>query len=150
VARLPAPRGNVSVHPNDAMMKRVKPQVMRAQGYVCWLCGHGPAEGAPADGLDHVVPFSECEVRGISPFAFSNLRAAHSRTPCRVCADAAAALGNTAPGRRAGYCNAIRGAGSPERCRQILANRTGLVIMGVAPSGGRTRTRASEPGERDW
>lgn len=46
--------------------------VLERDGYVCHLCGKGPAEGAPADSKDHVIPYSKG-----GPTTMDNLAAAH-------------------------------------------------------------------------
>lgn len=143
-ANLPSPRGKTTVHPSDPMMNRVRAWVVAQSGGFCWLCGHGPHDGrngTPRLGIDHVVPLAECEVRGISPYQTSNLRAAHTRQPCPVCQAAAAALGN-----KAGFCNSMRGAKSPEAARLLIARRTGLVILGTRPDGPGSPVN----GERAW
>jgi hypothetical protein len=151
---LPA-RGTATRHPDDPKFRRIKAYVLAqyrgANGRTpCFICGHGDGPGeTPADGIDHLVPVSECEARGISPWASGNMRPAHTKVPCRVCAEAAAALGNTEPGNRAGYCNALRGNSSIDAARLKIARRTGLVIMGVSAEDRPGAARHSA-GERSW
>lgn len=105
--------------------------------------------------MDHVTPRSECAVRGINPYDPANLAAIHHSKPCLTCAEAAAALGN-----KAGYCNAMKGSGSLERARQLIANRTGLTIYDVVPTAIQrpftaprttiTGPRNGNSGEREW
>jgi len=135
--------GRETVHPNDPVMKRVRAWVIRRDRGMCGICGH-----PGSDGVDHVVPLSECEVRGISPWQPGNLQAAHSKRPCQVCQDAALANG----GQRAGYCNALRGSLSLDAARLKIARRTNLVVMGVRPDRPpATPGRAgAEQGEREW
>lgn len=138
------------IHPNDPTMKRVRKHVLESAGYRCFLCGHGPAEGSPADGVDHVVPLAECELRGISPWQPGNMRACHSKAPCAYCLAASTANGHGKPGDRAGYCNSLRGTNpNLDYVRAKIARRTGLTIMGVSPSG-RAVKPAEAPGERSW
>lgn len=138
MASLPTPRGTVTAHPHDQRFTRLKPVVLRASHYACWLCGHGG--NMQTLGIDHVVPLAECGVQGISPYDLSNLKAAHVK-PCTVCSAAAG---------RAIRCNAIRGALSPERCRQILADRCGVPVLGTWPSSVAPAARRPATGEREW
>lgn len=156
VTSLPAPRGTGTVHPHDTRMARIARRVLERDRYACWICGHGEmtATGRPgyaaADGIDHVVPAAECEVRGISLWDGNNMRAAHSKRQCPVCAQAAAALGNTTPGNRAGYCNAMRGSLSIQAARLKIAKRTGLEIVGLDASAYEGNRPAGQRGERSW
>lgn len=133
-------------HPHDKRWGRIKSFVIQRDMGKCVACGHWGA-----DGIDHVIPRSECAVRGISPYDPSNLAAIHHSQPCPECAQAAAALGN-----KAGHCNQLKGSGSLERARQLISNRTGLTIYGVIPTGIQRNSKApSKPaddnyGEREW
>lgn len=138
------------------MYRRVRLFVLQRDRYRCWLCGHvgvpGPASGF---GVDHVIPRSECQVRGISWLDSSNMRAVHDKQPCPQCTAAAEALGNS----WSGYCNAIRGSGSPERFRTKLLAATGIELPGAVAAAGTDRpgrrvprdaSGTSDQGERSW
>lgn len=146
LARVEAAGKNASTHPKGGLWERIKAHILQRDHYKCVVCGHfgGPKSGM---GIDHVIPLSECAVQGIAPFDQRNLACIHHSKPCAECQAAALALGN-----KAGFCNAMKGAGSLERARQLVANRTGLTVYGVAPDAGKPRRTAVEPvtGERPW
>ena len=59
-----------------------KAAVLRRDRGVCHVCGHGPADGAPADQCDHIINVAAWTGAG-DPHAYSNLAAIHSW--CSVC-----------------------------------------------------------------
>ena len=145
VARVQPLPGNSEWHPNGSYYNRLKRTVLEMYRYRCWICG---CLGSPTSGLaiDHVVPLSECAVNGIDPWDIKNWRPAHHGKPCPYCSAASLANGN-----KAIRCNQLRGSGSVERARQIIADRTGKTIEGIEPSKGKPRSAPAEPrGERAW
>lgn len=132
--------GRSTIHPNDRKMVRVRSYVMARDTdpvtrlVMCGICGHSGG----VDGVDHIVPASECESRGISLWATDNLRAAHSKVPCPTCSVAA---------NRQIFCNALRGALSTPAARLKISKLTGLRIVEVDASkhGGKLARPAEEP-----
>src|ERR1700761_4724255 len=79
--------------------KRTTNLVIERDRGLCHLCRSCGCQGTGAESADHdPVPRSECEVRGISPYDPSNLKAAHFK-PCPWCGVA---------------CQRLKGAGSLE------------------------------------
>jgi hypothetical protein len=101
-----------------------KAVVDRYAGY-CHICGHGGARTA-----DHLDPDTE---HPDQPWKLERFRAAHGApgNPCPVCS------------RLAGqniYCNNVRGMGSVERARRIIAEKI------AANQGRRSPLNAEKPG----
>jgi hypothetical protein len=146
-SRMPSGRRddkNAYAHPDGKLWERIRRHLIQESAGLCFACGH-----FGADGIDHdPVPLSECasHVPPINPMDQRNLKVIHSSyKPCVTCRDAAAVLGN-----KAGACNSLKGNGSTARFRQICADRTGLVIVGVKPSKGKKRREEPAKGERSW
>jgi hypothetical protein len=131
--------GRGTVHPHDTKMARVRAYVLARDAdpitrqVICGICGHGGS-----DGVDHIIPASECEMRGISLWNTNNLRAAHSKVPCPTCSVAA---------RRQIFCNALRGSLSTPAARLKISKLTGLRIVEVDASkhGGKLARPTEEP-----
>lgn len=124
-------------HPTGSRWTRFSQLVFATYGDTCWICQHGGAKQ-----VDHVESVTE---HPELMWTLSNARPAHGAArkgnPCRVCS-AAAGTGI--------HCNQLRGGYSVERARQIIADKTGLVIGSVKPAaarGGRTVKRYGEPAE---
>lgn len=106
---------------------------MRRDAGFCWVCGHSGATTG-----DHDKPVTE---RPDLALVLSNIRAAHGGPrPCETCTKAAEKRGF-----RAIRCNEIKNAGSVDRARRIITERTGLVL----PVGDNERPRKREEG-REW
>lgn len=132
--------GRSTFHPHDTKMARVRSYVMARDTdpvtrlVMCGICGHGGG----VDGVDHIVPASECESRGISLWNTNNLRAAHSKVACPTCSLAA---------KRQIFCNSLRGALSTPAARLKISKLTSLRIVDVDASkhGGKLARPAEEP-----
>jgi hypothetical protein len=88
--------------------------VIARYGTVCIVCGHGGAEAG-----DHLLSVRE---HPDLEWDVSNIRPIHHK-PCPVCTAAA--------GRRIS-CNYIKGYGTLETARRIVAERTGLTVGEVS------------------
>ena len=108
---------------NGRRWTRVVKSMLSEQGTVCIVCGHGGSDAA-----DHVLPVRE---RPDLEWDTSNLAPIHHR-PCPTCTEAA--------GRKVS-CNYIKGYGTLETARRIVAERTGLAIGQVSPE---------TPDSTDW
>ena len=82
--------------------------VIDGYGGVCHICEHGGARQ-----IDHVEPVTE---RPELTYVLSNCRPAHG-APGNPCPQCSAAAG------RSIHCNQLRGMGSVERARRIIAER---------------------------
>jgi hypothetical protein len=100
---------------------RFAKQVVDQYGGLCHLCDHGGARQA-----DHLVPATERPGR---TWKISEFRPAHGApgNPCPACTELA-----DGPV----YCNQLRGMGSVDRARRIIAERT---------SGGKTPLNPKTP-----
>lgn len=95
-------------HPEGARWNTFKQLVFRTYGDTCHICRHGGSKQ-----VDHLEPVTENPERA---WELRNCRPAHGspRNPCPVCSAAA--------GRKI-HCNQLRGMGSVERARRIIAER---------------------------
>lgn len=94
-------------HPTGKMWNRLRDACIEYHHGICHLCDHPMARQA-----DHVIPFTE---RPDLAMSSSNLRPAHG---------SAGSQKNPCPTPTCGLnCNNIRGMGSIERARRIIASR---------------------------
>lgn len=97
-------------HPRGRRWEAFVRSVIDAYGGVCHICLllHGGARQA-----DHLEPVTE---NPAAAWSRANTRAAHGApgNPCKTCSAAA--------GRRV-FCNQLRGYGSVERARRIIAEK---------------------------
>jgi hypothetical protein len=118
-------------HPAGSRWEVFKQLVFRTYGDNCWICTHGGARQ-----IDHVESVTEHPEQA---WELRNCRPAHGspRNPCPVCSAAAG-------GRRI-YCNQLRGSGSIERARRIIAERIAERKPGLSPQRIRPESTAADP-----
>lgn len=128
-ARTASPSGSAWRGAGSALRDRITAHVVGRDLGVCWICGHTGAKVG-----DHVIPVTE---RPDLALDAANIRASHGY---RRSGDGACQTCTAAAGGKPIYCNELRGMGSVDRARRIIAERTGLVL------GKQDQPR----GERDW
>ena len=95
---------------NGARWRKIVKAVLAREGSVCIVCAHGGAEAG-----DHVLPVAEYPEL---EWDVGNIKPIHHK-PCPVCTEAA--------GRNV-RCNYIKGYGTLDRARRIVAELTSLDV----------------------